>query len=192
MQEMNVSTDSTVDNIFIDFIIDDLSKAEWATKKIIKYQNDIQSKIEQARKMKDNYLAEVDNWLKSETEDAQRNIDSLSAMLQPFIENELAGKKKRSINLPSGRAGFKKGNTTFYYGNDKASKDNQQLLAFLLDNHYNEYVKTEISESVDWGNFKKQLAVTDDGNVVIASTGEIIDVMTANQEPDKFYVQAVK
>lgn len=173
------------------FIVDSLSNADRAIKKIIAAQDAIRLKTKEANEMKKEPLEEinrVNGWLKEEIEKAQQDIDYFSAMLMPFVAEQIEGKKKRSIDLPSGRAGFKKGNTTFYYGNDKASKDNQQLLEFLVDNSYTDYIKTEIIETVDWAGLKSSLAVTEDGNVVIVDTGEILDLMHVEQEPDKFSV----
>ena len=173
------------------FIVDSLSKADWAIKKIVAAQESIRLKTEEAKEMKreprKKSIVSM-NGLKKETEKAQQDIDSLSAMLMPFVAEQIEGKKKRSITLPSGRAGFIKGITTFFYGNDKASKDNLQLLEYLIDNSYTEYIKTEILETVDWTNLKKTLKVTDEGTVVISGTGEIVDMMYVEQEPDRFSV----
>ena len=173
------------------FIVGSLPEADKVIKKIVATQEYIKLKTEEAAEMKKEPLKEinrVDEWLKKETTKAQQNIDSLSARLMPFVAEQIEGKKKRSITLPSGRAGFTKGTTTFYYGNDQASKDNQQLLEYLIDNNYTEYVKTEILESVDWASLKKSLKVTDEGNVVISDTGELVELMYAEQAPDKFSV----
>ena len=173
------------------FIVDSLSKADWAIKKIVAAQESIRIKTEEAKEMKKEPLEEinrVNEWLKKETEKAQQDIDSLSAMLMPFVAEQIEGKKKRSITLPSGRAGFTKGTTVFFYGNTEASKDNQSLLEYLVDNAYTEYVKTEILETVDWANLKKTLKVTDEGMVVISDTGEVVDMMYVEQKPDKFSV----
>ena len=139
--------------------------------------------------MKEDYIAQVNDWLEKEVGEAQRDIDSLSVMLQPFIESELAGKKKRSVNLPSGRAGFRKGTVTFELEGQKVDGKSEQLLSLVKQHQLEDYVV--VKESVDWASLKKSLNITEDGKV-ISSDGELLEAMIAIQEPDKFYVQAVK
>ena len=171
------------------FTIDNYSKAEWAARKIIEQQRAIKLKTDEAQKMKEDYIAQVNDWLEKEVGEAQRDIDSLSAMLQPFIESELAGKKKRSVNLPSGRAGFRKGTVTFELEGQKVDGKSEQLLSLVKQHQLEDYVV--VKESVDWAGLKKSLNVTEDGKVV-SSDGELLEAMIAIQEPDKFYVQPLK
>ena len=167
------------------FEVTDISSANWTIRKILEHQAAIDEVKAQADKMK----TEIEEWLQSETEEHQKSVDSLSALLSPFVVSQIEGTKKRSIKLPSGTAGFRKGSVTFTLEGEKVDKKSEQLLKFVKYHKLDEYIITE--EYVDWASLKKSLNVTDDGKVISAD-GEVFDVMAATQEPDKFYVQAVK
>ena len=169
------------------FIVDNFSKAEWAARKIVEQQANIQNKTEEARKMKEDYAAIVDEWLKSETEDAQKDIDSLQAKLIPFVSEQIEGKKKKSIKLPSATAGFKKSGAKFTIGGEKVDGKSEQLLEIVKKHNLDEYIITK--EYVDWYKLKKTLNVVSDG-VVVSQDGEILQNIEAEPETDVFYVKA--
>ena len=167
------------------FEVTDISSANWTVRKILEHQAAIDEVKAQADKMK----TEIEEWLQSETEEHQKSVDSLSALLSPFVVSQIEGTKKRSIKLPSGTAGFRKGSVTFTLEGEKVDGKSEQLLALVKQRQLEDYVV--VKESVDWAGLKKSLNITEDGKVISPDV-ELLEAMTATQEPDKFYVQAVK
>ena len=106
-------------------------------------------------------------------------------MLRPFVESQLQNSKKKSINLPSGKAGFSKQQPSFFIADKKVDGKSDQLLQ-LVKSHNLDFVVT--SEYVDWASLKQSLTVTDD-NKVVTKDGEILDEITVKVEPDKFFVK---
>ena len=168
------------------FIVDDLSKAEWTVRKINDKQSQLTALDNAAKSMKLAYSQQVDQWLEKESDDLQTEIDNLSALLRPFVESQLADKKKKSINLPSGKAGFSKQQPQFFISDQKVDGKSDQLLQ-LVKSHNLNFIVT--NEYVDWASFKKSLTITDD-NKVVTKDGEILEELTVKVEPDKFYVKS--
>lgn len=164
-----------------EFIIDDLSKAEWTMKKIAHLKNKIADKQAQAAKMK----ADIDSWLLTETEHHTNDIAYFEGLLQPFVVEQLKDSKKKSISLPSGKIGFKAGNKNFMFAGKKVEKTLPELIKFIKETNP-EFIETK--ETVKWGDLKKTLTVTDKG-VVVTSDGEIVTDMTVEQGDPKFYIE---
>lgn len=162
-----------------DFEVTDLASAERVMKRIGSLQKEIVDKKEQAAVMK----ADIDAWLKSETEEAESKLLYYQAKIQPFITNQIAGTNKKSISLPSGRAGFRAVPPSItYMGKPIDNKDIalvERVMKFKPD-----CVKKV--ESVDWANLKKTLNVVIDK--VCDENGEILDGFKAEQQEPKFYV----
>ena len=106
-------------------------------------------------------------------------------LLRPWVEEKLAGGKKKSVKLPSGTVGFRAGTGTYKFGEEKVTATNAELLAFVKNDDAS-FIKVE--ESVRWGDYKKTLNVTDDGKVVSAN-GEVIPDMTYTEGEPTFYVK---
>ena len=168
------------------FIVDDLSKAEWAVRKINDKQSQLTALDNAAKSMKLAYSQQVDQWLEKESAYLQAEIDNLSALLRPFVESQLADKKKKSINLPSGKVGFSKQQPQFFISDQKVDGKSDQLLQ-LVKSHDLKFIVT--NEYVDWASLKQSLTITDD-NKVVTKDGEILEELTVKVEPDKFYVKS--
>ena len=153
--------------------------------------NDAQNEIEQLEKVakarKEMFAAKIDEWLAESIAKPQILIAEKTAMLQPIIQNHLEGKKKKSIKLPSGTAGFKKSGAKFTIGGEKFDGKSEQLLEIVKNHNLNEYIITK--EYVDWYKLKKTLNVVSDG-VVVSQDGEILQNIEAEPETDVFYVKA--
>ena len=121
--------------------------------------------------------------------DALKEIDESDAyfqsLLRPWAETKLAGSKKKSVKLPSGRVGFRAGSKTYMLDGEKVAATSARLLSFVKveDESF-----IERKESVRWGDYKKTLRVMEDGRVVSA-TGQIIEGMTVTQGAPSFYVE---
>lgn len=164
------------------FVVDSLSKAEWAMKKIAKIRAEIEKKREQAAIMK----ADVDEWLTNETTEAKRSLAYFEALLQSYAVNELAGGKKKSLTLPSGKIGFRSGATRFTFGDTEAGAKNQALTDYLVSQDAWDYLDKKIS--VKWNDFKRSLHIMNDGRVV-DETGTVLEGMRAQRCDDEFFVK---
>ena len=166
------------------FEVTDVSSAEWCVEKLAEKAAERQQVDEQYQKMIDRY----NKWW-------QTNIDKLDSdeayfreLLRPWVAEQLADTKKKSINLPSGRVGFRSGSKSFLLNGEKVASTNQDLVD-IVDADDSVYVETK--RSVRWGEYKKTLHVLDDGRVT-TSQGEIIPDMKVEQGEPKFYVEVGK
>ena len=180
----------------------DIGEADVLIAEIVGKQWQIDNIESNAKKIKEAQIAyitkKIDEWLTKETEPLKAELESLKAMLLPFVEEELKGKKAKSISLPSGRAGFQKGSTVFsiadcgvYPAEACAKLDGKspRLLEIIQAHKLNDYVVTKEHTYTDWLRLKKSLNVTEEGKVV-TQEGEILPELTATVEPDRFYVKA--
>ena len=165
---------------------------------ILTDQREIDSLQKTAKYEKEFQIAKIDKSLAESTEKIQSRIDEKKAIIQPIIREYLQGKKKKSVKLSSGTAGFKGGGVVFAIANygvypaetcAKLDGKSPRLLEIVQQHGLNDYVRTKEVSTVDWTQFKKSLNVTDEGKVITAE-GEILPELTARIEPDRFYVKA--
>lgn len=161
------------------FVIDDLAKAEWAMKKIAERQKEILDKKEQAAKMR----ADVDEWLKKETEEQTDSINYFTSLLQPFVTKQIKNSKKKSINLPSGKAGYRAGTKIWNFNGTAIDKKSPEFIDYV-GGAAPDFVKTE--RSVDWAGLKKTL--TDNNGMILSADGEILDKLQVQQNEPTFYI----
>ena len=163
------------------FEVTDESSAEWVLEKL---EENVKARAlidEQYQRM----IARHEAW----RADALKEIDESDAyfqsLLRPWAEAKLAGGKKKSVKLPSGRVGFRAGSGTYKFGDEKVTATSAKLLAFVKNDDVS-FIKVE--ESVRWGDYKATLHVMDDGKVVSAN-GEVIPDMTYTEGEPSFYVK---
>lgn len=174
------------------FVIDDMGKAEWAAKKIAQRQ----ARIKVIQDYAAEKIAKIEQWAKDEIEPLQSDVNFFSELLRPYVTAEVAKLKKgKSFKLPNGvKLGLKANLPTYDY-------NDEELLGFLADNGYEEYIKAETKMKPVWGEFKKLCSVkeieqTDEaGNtykelvLVVNDTGEIVNkVKVIPAEPDKLSI----
>ena len=180
----------------------DIGEADVLIAEIVKKQRQIDIIESNAKKIKEAQITkitkDIDEWLTKETDPLKAELESLKAVLAPYVEEELKGKKAKSISLPSGRAGFQKGSTVFaiadcgvYHAEACAKLDGKspRLLEIVQQHGLTDYVATKEVTYTDWLRLKKSLNVTEEGKVITAE-GEILPELTARVEPDRFYVKA--
>lgn len=161
------------------FVINDMDKASWALRKIAQMEAKKKAAMEQAEAES----FRISTWLSAQVSDYDREIHRFEQMLRPFAETALAGDKKRSLTLPVGTIGFRKGQPKF-------EVNEPELLAYVKENAVS-YVK--IKESVDWSNFKKDMALqADPEGRAITRDGEIVPGVAATPGEDQFYVKVGK
>ena len=160
------------------FEITDLGKAEWATKKIAQRQ----AAIEEIKAMAEERIEAYKTWCEEQIAPLQKDINFFEALLRPYAEAEIAKKGKgKSHKLPNGcNLKFTKASPDYDY-------DKDELLKWLKDSKYNDYIKIE--EKAKWGDFKNACEIVilpeedDNGNVidvpklVVSETGEYVDVV---------------
>lgn len=87
------------------FVIDSLSKADWAVYKIL----DAEARIARRAELAAELHARIDQWKAKADSPDGNTIAYLSALLRPFVESELASSRRsRSLLLPSGTASLRK------------------------------------------------------------------------------------
>ena len=180
----------------------DIGEADVLIAEIVKKQRQIDIIESNAKKVKEAQIAaitgKIDKWLDEGTAPLKAELESLNAILAPFVEEYTKDKKAKSISLPSGRAGFQKGSTVFaiadygvYPAEACAKLDGKspRLLEIVQQHGLTDYVATKEVTYTDWLRLKKSLNVTEEGKVITAE-GEILPELTARVEPDRFYVKA--
>lgn len=164
----------------------ELAFADDTIEEIISDQREIETMTKLAKIKKEAAIQKIDSWLAEGVEVLQKRIDEKKAMIQPIIERQLEGKKKKSIKLPSGTVGFKKSDAKFTIDGEKVDGKSEQLLELVKEHSLNEYIV--VKESVDWKGLKKTLKVVSDG-LVVTEDGEIMRNLEAEPEVDVFYVK---
>lgn len=175
----------------------DIGQADVLIAEIVDKQRKIKQLEDGAKNIIERHLQhiteETNKWLIPEVSKLNEEIDIANALLKPYVEDYLKDNpKKRSVKLPSGSAGFRKGTVTFTFNSspeEKVDGKSETLLKLVKDHKLDNYIVTK--ESVNWLKLKTSLNVTDDGNV-ISSDGEVLNELHASKEPDSFYVKPTK
>ena len=158
----------------------------------IRQLSELQAKIseleEKAEICKKRQIDLIDAWLQSETEPIKQQMAVLNEIVKSYVEQQTKDTDKKSISFPHGRAGFKSVQPVFFFGDEKACKDNGALLDYVDKCGDSQFVNSKTIRTVDWLNLKKTLHFTPDGKVV-NSDGEFIDNMHVEFQPDEFYVK---
>lgn len=125
---------------------------------------------------------------KKKIEDARsesdQKIHNIENMLQVFFDANPAKKQTKTratVKLPSGELRKE-------FGTIEYERDEKVLGPWLASNGYADM--TDVIIKPKWGELKKKvtLAVSDDGHVIDADTGAVIEGVTATQRPDTFKV----
>lgn len=156
------------------FVVTDIGKAEWAIKKI-KYHT---QKKEEAAEFVKAEKAKLDAYLAEINADHDKDIEYFKELLRSYALDQLQGTKQKTVKLPSGSLSFRS-------VPPRIEKDEELLLAFTKE-CYPEMVV--VTESVKWGELKKQLKVMDDGRMM-TEDGVIVEGVTATVMPDSFAVK---
>lgn len=133
-------------------------------------------------------IANAEQICADKTDALRTEIALLTEELKRFAVNNLPADKK-SIALPSGTLQFSKTATRYFYDDLKPVSGTDERLIHFVKHNAHEFYKVAYTESVDWRAFKSNLKVSDDGDVYLGDTGEIIDGLRAQILPDKFEVK---
>lgn len=157
------------------FVIKDDKTADWAIKTIAEAEAERDRLINLANEQIDELKERIDALKKSCDSDTAFLKSSLFEYFGTVPHKET--KTQSSYKLLSGSLVLKKSSLTINH-------DDEKLIAALDGTDF-----VEVKKSLRWGEFKKNLAITDDGEVVDMSTGEIIDACTVEEVPATFNVK---
>lgn len=162
------------------FIIDDASKANWAIKKIAEQRRERDYFVDACK----HEIERLKEKIAKAEESCDNSCSFLISKLSQYMDREDVPSKETktqvSLKLPSGKIVRKKAKIEIcdLKGNTGSKlKDNTELVE-VAKSMGDEYIST----SVNWGELKKTLSVTADGDV-INSDGEFIGCLTTHEIP---------
>lgn len=163
-----------------EFIIDDASKANWAIKKIAEKRRERDYFVDACK----HEIEQLKEKIAKAEESCDNSCSFLISKLSQYMDREDVPSKETktqiSLKLPSGKIVRKKAKVEIcdLKGNTGSKlKDNTELVE-MAKSMGDEYIST----SVNWGELKKTLSVTADGDV-INSDGEFIGCLTTHEIP---------
>lgn len=165
------------------FTIDTADKADWALRKIAKYQG----AIDEAKELAAKRTQQITAWLTAIEEDNQKQISFFENLLEPYAKKQIEGQKKKSVKLPTGTFGFKAQQPKF-----ELMEDGKTITAWAEKNAP-DYIKKD--PELKWGEFKKTITTTKiteneiEKTIAVDANGERIPGLTVEEQPDKFYVK---
>lgn len=160
------------------FIVDTPEKADWALYKL----RETNETIDQNKKLADKNHERIDEWLERENSKANESKEYFEGLLQEYFTNERAKNPKFKFSSPNGKLSSRKQQPKWVYEESK-------LVDVLKD--------TEFVTSVpklEKGLFKKSAKKGLDGlsvvgnKVVNTNTGEVIDGVQIQEQPDKIVI----
>ena len=145
------------------FKIRDDKTADWAIAQIHEAENERDRLIDLAQQQ----IADLTDRIEELKTKCDNDTSYLKACLAEYFQMvpSKETKTQKSYKLLSGTLIFKKPST-------KITHDDDALLNYLENNDGNDFIK--IKKSVDWAEFKKQLIISDNGEVVDTGLGVIL------------------
>ena len=129
-----------------------------------------------AQREAEEWKKKVDAWLYSRVNSIDEANASDEAKLQVYAEDRLKNSKRKSVSLPSGKFGFRK-------GQPKIEHQDDVLLRYAKEANQN-YVK--VKESLDWSGLKNSCVI--DHDKMIDENGEVLPGITIHPAEQTFYV----
>jgi len=161
------------------FRIDSIDKLDWAVRKWLRIDREMQQKIDCAKRQ----IERLQSYIRDVEEKANRDKAGLEAMMEPFVRQQLEGSKSKTFSAPSGKVQIRE-------QQPEITKDDQQLLSYLKSSGYTDYIQTK--ELPKWGEFKETLreVISEDGIVTYVTTdGEIVPGVIGRTRPGKLLVK---
>lgn len=162
------------------FVIDDASKANWAIKKIAEKRRERDYFVDACK----HEIEQLKEKIAKAEESCDTQCSFLIGKLSQYMDREDVPSKETktqvSLKLPSGKIVRKKAKIEIcdLKGNTGLKlKDNAELIE-VAKSMGDEYIST----SVNWGELKKTLSVTADGDI-INYDGEFIGCLTTHEIP---------
>lgn len=162
------------------FKIDNDKTADWAITQIHEAENERDRLIKLAQDQINDLTAKIQEL----TDKCDNSTAYLKSCLIEYFQTiePKETKTQKSYKLLSGTLVFKKPST-------KIVHDDEKLLEYLENNDGNDFIK--IKKSVDWAEFKKQLKVSDDGEIIDTGLGVVLtnDVCAIEEVPASFNIK---
>lgn len=159
------------------FSIRDDSTAEWALKKIA----EAQAERDRICQLADEEIAKLNEKKLREERRFEKETQNLKNCLAEYFQTVKRKKTttRETYQLLSGKLILNKGKKEFV-------KNDSKLLSYLNSQGNSSFIK----KSVKWGEFKKQLAVKEDGTVVDSQNGKKLNgIVKCIIHPDTFDVE---
>jgi len=164
------------------FIIDNKGKANWALRKIRhlkkkQVENDNLAECEISKLNSE--IDEVKDWLKSESNSLQNNIDFFKNLLKGYALNLKEDDPEfKALKLPFGKFQFRKKRDKWHYVE-------KELLEFAKEN-----IKTSVKvvEKVDKRKLKEVVKTVGD-KVIIEATGEVVRGISIEERGEEFKIK---
>jgi hypothetical protein len=152
------------------FTIDNLTKAAWATARIL----EAEARIAQRSDLAKDFKARIDHWLESANRQDADSVSYLSLLLEPYVKDEVSKlHNSRTLSLPTGTASLRK------LPDRLDITDNAEALAYCEVEHPEAVIiKKELDKSI-----LKDL---------ILKQAEPIPGVEAEIGPDRLYVKPLK
>ena len=164
------------------FVIDNKGKANWALRKIrhLKKKQKENDKLadSEIRKLKLE-IDEVKDWLKSENDSLQNNIDFFENLLKGYaLSIKEDDPEFKTLKLPFGRLQFRRKRDKWHY-------DEKELLEFAKENIK---ATVKVIKKVDKRELKKVVKTVGD-KVIIEATGEIVKGISIEARGEEFKIK---
>ena len=145
--------------------------------------NHLMKEIDEIQKTVENYLqfhsSLAIEWQKKEVLKRVLQSNYYKEMLQAYADRELDGSNKKSVNLISGKIGYRKPVPTYEYEDDV-------LFKYLQDNSMNKYLKPQ-PPKVDKKLLKKDGVIEADG--IYIGDEKVPGVKVSVKDSDVFYIK---
>lgn len=152
-----------------EFKVEDMETADWCLEKIAEAENEIEKNNAYAEMQ----MQKIKDWNEDVNKEHKNTIDFMSSHLQRYLMEE----NVKSIKLINGNIGFRKQQDKWKI------EDDAGLVQFLEDTELHDLVRVKKTPALS--EMKKHLSVV--GNqVVYEMTGEVIEGITIEEQPDKF------
>ncbi len=158
------------------FEIENIEQANWAVRKIAAARAAIREREELAKAE----MERINEWLKSETQELQREVDFFTGLLEEYHKKQLANDSRaKTIKLPYGVLKMRK-QQPLYQRDDAAIKE------WAAKNRPDVLVPQE--PKLDWAGLKKALQVAGD-KMIDPDTGEAVPGIAVIERGHKFSVE---
>ena len=149
------------------FVVDSLTKAAWAVRKMQSAQERINERMDLVQKQ----IEGLQEWARAANTDDHNTLLYMEQLLLPYTLEQVqaAGGRKKSITVPGARLGFTAQQPDF-------QRDDDLLIAWAMENGMREeLVQTKMT--LRWAELKKMCRQV--GGHMIAPTGEILPSLTS-------------
>lgn len=162
------------------FKIDNDKTADWAIAQIKEAETERDRLITLAQEQITDLQERIQE-LSAKCDNDTAYLKSLLAMYFDTVQTKET-KTQKTYKLLSGTLVFKKPSV-------KINHDDEKLIDYLENNDGGDYIK--LKKSVDWAEFKKNLIITDDGEIVDFELGTVIDssVCSLEEVPASFNIK---